>query len=249
MSKLAGKTAVVTGSNSGIGFAIAKRFIDEGADVLIVGRRAEAIEAAVQELGPSAAGLTGDLAELSTHDRVAALAAQLFNGVDIYVANAGINTISSSDRVSVADYDAQFATNTRAVFFGIQKIAPQLRDGGAILLTSSIASSKVMEGHAAYAGSKAAIEAFARAWALEFKHRSIRVNVISPGPVDTPILSKLGIPAADRPAFEASVAAAVPLGRFGHPEELARVALFLASNESSFITGVNLSVDGGISLT
>jgi NAD(P)-dependent dehydrogenase (short-subunit alcohol dehydrogenase family) len=249
MHSLAGKTAVVTGGNSGIGFAIARLFIERGADVMIVGRRADAVDSAVRELGSKAIGLTGDLAELATHERVAALAAQRFNGVDIYVANAGVNTISPSDRVSVADYDAQFATNTRAVFFGVQKIAPQLRDGGAILLTSSIASSKVMEGHAAYAGSKAAIEAFARAWALEFKPRAIRVNVISPGPVDTPILSKLGIPSADRQAFETGVAAAIPLGRLGRPEELARAALFLASSEGSFITGVNLRVDGGISLT
>lgn len=249
MKKLTGKVAIVTGGNSGIGFAIARLFVDEGADVLIVGRRAEAVDAAVAELGPKAVGLTGDLADLATHDRVAAQVAQRFGGADIYVANAGINTISASERVSIDEYDAQFATNTRAVFFGVQKIAPQLRDGGAILLTSSIASGKVLEGHAAYAGSKAAIEAFARAWALEFKQRGIRVNVVSPGPVDTPILSKLGISSAERPDFETGIAAAIPLGRLGRPEELARAALFLASDESSFITGVNLSVDGGISLT
>jgi NAD(P)-dependent dehydrogenase (short-subunit alcohol dehydrogenase family) len=249
MENLAGKSAIVTGGNSGIGLAIARMLIENGADVMIVGRRAEAVDAAVHELGAHATGLTGDVADLATHDRVAALAAQKFGKVDIYVANAGINTISSSDNVSVADYDAQFATNTRAVFFGVQRISPQLRDGGAILLVSSVASSKVMEGHAAYAGSKAAIEAFARAWALEFKQRRIRVNVVSPGPVDTPILSKLGIPAANREDFETAVAASIPLGRLGRAEELARAALFLVSSESSFITGVNLGVDGGIALT
>ena len=249
MNKLTGKTAVVTGGNSGIGFAIAKTFIDHGAGVMIVGRRAEAVDAAVRELGPRAIGLTGDVADLATHDRVAALAAEKFNGVDIYVANAGINTISPSNAVSVADYDAQFAINTRAVFFGVQKVSAHLRHGSSVLLVSSVASSKVMDGHAAYAGSKAAIEAFARAWALEFKQRAIRVNVMSPGPVDTPILSKLGIPTAHQEAFEARVAAAIPLGRLGRTEELARAALFLVSSDSSFITGVNLAVDGGIALT
>ncbi|WP_233828779.1 SDR family NAD(P)-dependent oxidoreductase [Paraburkholderia sp. ZP32-5] len=249
MKNLAGKTAIVTGGNSGIGFAIAKTLIENGADVMIVGRRADAVDAAVRELGPRAIGLTGDVADLATHDRVAALAAQKFGGVDIYVANAGINMISSSQDVSVADYDAQFSTNTRSVFFGVQKISAHLRNAATVLLVSSVASSKVMEGHAAYAGSKAAIEAFARAWALEFKQRAIRVNVLSPGPVDTPILSKLGIPADARKDFEVGIAAAIPLGRLGHTDELARAALFLVSSDSSFITGVNLAVDGGISLT
>jgi NAD(P)-dependent dehydrogenase (short-subunit alcohol dehydrogenase family) len=249
MNRLADKVAVITGGNSGIGLATAKLYIEEGARVVIVGRRRDAVDTAVAELGANASGITGDLADLTTHDRVASLVAERFGGADIYVANAGINSITPSSRVEVAEYDAQFDTNTRAVFFGVQKIAPLMRNGGAILLTSSIASGKVLDGHAVYAGTKAAIEAFARSWALEFKDRGIRVNVISPGPVDTPILSKLGIAPADRPAFEAGVAGAIPLGRLGRPEELARAALFLACDESSFITGVTLNVDGGISLT
>lgn len=248
MNRLTNKVAVITGGNSGIGFAMARVFVAEGAHVLIVGRRLAAVNAAVSELGNRATGLTGDLADPATHDRVASLVEERFGGLDIYVANAGVNTITHSDQVSLEAYDAQFATNTRSVFFGVQKVAPQLRDGGAILLTSSIASSKVFEGHAAYAGSKAAIEAFARSWALEFKERRIRVNVISPGPVDTPILSKLGIAVADRPAFETAVAEKIPLGRLGRAEELAHAALFLVSDESSFVTGVNLHVDGGMSL-
>ncbi|WP_423193609.1 SDR family NAD(P)-dependent oxidoreductase [Cupriavidus sp. H18C2] len=249
MSKLAGKVAVVTGGNSGIGLAMARRFVDEGAQVVIVGRRANAVAAAVDGLGPQAVGLTGDIADLATHDRVAALVAEKFGGADIYVANAGMNQITASNEVSVDEYDAHFATNTRAAFFGVQKIAPVLRDGGAILLVSSIATAKVLDGHAVYAGSKAAIEAFAQSWALEFKARGIRVNVISPGPVDTPILGKLGVAAADRPAFEAAVAGAIPLGRLGRAEEIAAAALLLAGSEGSFITGVNLRVDGGIALT
>jgi NAD(P)-dependent dehydrogenase (short-subunit alcohol dehydrogenase family) len=134
------------------------------------------------------------------------------------------------------------------VFIGVQKIAPILRDQGAIVITGSLASEKVLDGHAVYAGSKAAIGAFARSWALELKDRGIRVNVLSPGPTDTEILGKLGVTPEQRPAFEAQMAAAIPLGRLGRPEELASAALFLASDMSSFITGVNLRVDGGMAL-
>lgn len=249
MGKLEGKVAVITGGNSGIGLATARRFVQEGAAVIIVGRRADAVAETVAELGPRAIGLAGDLADLVTHDRVAALAAQRFGGVDIYVANAGMNQITTSDRVGVEEYDLQFATNTRAVFFGVQKISPLMHNGGAIVLVSSIATAKVLEGHAVYAGSKAAIEAFAQSWALEFKARGIRVNVISPGPVDTPILAKLGVAPAERPAFEAAMAGSIPLGRLGRAEEIASAALLLASGDGSFITGVNLRVDGGIALT
>lgn len=249
MSKLEGKVAVITGGNSGIGLAMARRFVNEGAHVLIVGRRGDAVDATVAELGPRAIGLAGDIADLSTHDRVSAEVIKRFGGADIYVANAGMNQIRPSGQVDIDEYDVQFATNTRGVFFGVQKIMPVLRDGGSVLLVSSIASAKVLEGHAVYAGTKAAIEAFARSWALEFKARGIRVNVISPGPVDTPILSKLGVAEDDRPAFEAGVASAIPLGRLGRADEIASAALMLTSGEGSFITGVNLRVDGGIALT
>lgn len=249
MSKLEGKVAVITGGNSGIGLAMARRFVNEGAQVVIVGRRGDAVDAAVAELGPRAIGLTGDIADLSTHDRVSAEVTTRFGGADIYVANAGVNQIRPSAQVGIDEYDAQFATNTRGVFFGVQKIVPVLRDGGSVLLVGSIASAKVLDGHAVYAGTKAAIEAFARSWALELKARGIRVNVISPGPVDTPILSKLGVAKDDRPAFEAGVASAIPLGRLGRADEIASAALMLTSGEGSFITGVNLRVDGGIALT
>ncbi|KWA12551.1 short-chain dehydrogenase [Burkholderia cepacia] len=249
MNRLANKVAVVTGANSGIGLATARLLIEEGANVVMVGRRPDAVDAAVAELGDRAIGLTGDLANPKTHDEVAALVSRRFRGIDIYFANAGVNTIEASNEVSEESYDRHFATNTKAIFFGVQKIAPLMRERGAILLTSSIASSKVFEGHAVYAGTKAAIEAFARSWALELQTRGIRVNVLSPGPVDTPILTKLGIAHDERPAFEAAVAGRIPLGRLGLPEELARAALFLVSDGGSFVNGVNLRVDGGMSLS
>ncbi|WP_447917529.1 SDR family NAD(P)-dependent oxidoreductase [Achromobacter aegrifaciens] len=249
MKKLAGKTAVITGGNSGIGYAAAQAFVAEGARVAILGRRQQAVDAAVAQLGAAAFGLVGDVADLATHDRLAAEVRERFGAIDIYMANAGMNNIEPSLAVSVDSYDAQFGTNTRAVFFGVAKALPLMRDGGSIILTGSIASAKVLENHAVYAGSKAAIEAFARAWALEFKARKIRVNVLSPGPTDTPILEKLGVAKAQRPAFEQGMASLIPLGRLAQSEELARAALFLASDDSSFITGVNLRVDGGIALT
>ncbi|WP_069266930.1 SDR family NAD(P)-dependent oxidoreductase [Paraburkholderia nodosa] len=249
MNRLANKVAVITGGNSGIGLGTAKLLVAAGANVIVVGRRADAVHAAVSELGDKALGVTGNLADPKTHDDVASLVSHRFGGLDFYFANAGINTLESSSEVSADSYDLHFATNTKAIFFGVQKIAPLMRDRGAVLLTSSIASYKVFDGHAVYAGTKAAIEAFARSWALEFKARGIRVNVMSPGPVDTPILSKLGVADAERPAFEAAVAGRIPLGRLGRPGELARAALFLMSDESSFINGVNLRVDGGMSLT
>jgi len=245
---LAGRTAVVTGGASGIGLAAARAFAAEGAQVIITGRRRQALDEAVARIDRGAIGIEGDVADLAHHEVVAAEVRRWFGKLDIYMANAGMNTIQPTAEVSVADYDAQFAVNTRGVFFGVQTMAPLMRDGGAIILTGSLASDKVLEGHAVYAGSKAALGGFARNWALEFSPRRIRVNVLSPGPTETPILEKLGIPAEAREAFDRSMAEAIPLGRMAHADELGRAALFLASDASSFITGMNLRVDGGMAL-
>ena len=249
MQKLSGKVAVITGGNSGIGLACAQAFATEGARVVVVGRRQDAVDTALARIGPDAMGFVGDVADLAMHDRLLAAVKARFGAIDIYVANAGTAILEPSSAVTVDNYDAQFATNTRAVFFGVTKALPFMRDGGSIILTSSIAGSKVMDNHAVYAGSKAAIEAFARNWALELKDRRIRVNVLSPGPVDTPILAKLGITESARPDFDQRMAAAIPLGRLGQPNDLAQAALFLASDDSVFVTGVNLNVDGGMALT
>lgn len=248
MGTLSGKTAMITGGASGIGLAIARTFAAEGAQVVISGRRRAALDEAVRQIGSGAVGLEGDVADPAHHVHVAEEIAARFGRLDIYMANAGINTIRNSAEVSEDEYDAQFAVNARGVFFGVQKMLPILRDGGAIVLTGSLASEKVLDGHAAYAGSKAAMGAFARAWAIELKARRIRVNVLSPGPTDTAILEKLGIPPEQLGAFEAAMAAAIPLGRMGQPDEVARAALFLASDASSFVTGINLRVDGGMAL-
>jgi len=249
MTRLKDKVAVVTGGNSGIGFAAAAAFVENGARVLIVGRRQDAVDEAVARLSAAAVGLVGDVADIDTHVRVADMVQSHFGGTDIYFANAGMNVITPSASVTAEEYDAQFAVNARAAFFGVQSILPVLNPNASIILTSSIASQKVMDGHAVYAGSKAALEAFARSWAIEHKDRGIRVNVLSPGPVRTPILAKLGVSSDALPEFEAAVSAKIPLGRFGEAEELAAAALFLASSESRFVTGVNLAVDGGLLLT
>jgi NAD(P)-dependent dehydrogenase (short-subunit alcohol dehydrogenase family) len=248
MNKLQGKVAVVTGANSGIGFATAQRFAQEGARVVILGRRQDAVDDAVARIGHEAVGVVGDVGELDTHDRLMKVVAERFGRIDIYMANAGIALLEPTASVSTEHYDSQFATNTRAVFFGVTKALPLMAQGGSILLTSSIASGRVMEGHAVYAGSKAAIEAFARTWAIELKDRRIRVNVVSPGPVNTPIIGKLGVPDDQRDAFEQTVSERIPAGRFGRPEELANAALFLVSDDASYVNGVNLLVDGGMTL-
>jgi NAD(P)-dependent dehydrogenase (short-subunit alcohol dehydrogenase family) len=249
MQALAGKIAVITGGNSGIGKATAQLFAQQGARVAITGRRQDMLDAAVAEIGSGVVGIQGDSADIAQHARLVREVGQRFGGLDIFVANAGVIKLAPSDRVTVEDYDHQFDVNTRGVFFGVQAILPLMRDGGSIILVSSIAANKTLDKHAVYAGSKAAIGAFARAWALELKTRKIRVNVLSPGPVETPILDKLGVSATERPDFVRAMGDMIPLGRMGLPGDLASAALFLACDAGSFITGIELTVDGGMSLT
>jgi len=219
---LAGRVAVVTGGTSGIGLAAAQAFAAEGAQVVVTGRGRQALIDAVADIGQGTVAIGGDVADPDHHAIVAEEIRQRFGGLDIYMANAGVNTITPSADVSEAEYDAQFAVNTRGVFFGVQKLGPLVRDNGSIILTGSSATDKVLDGHAVYAGSKAALGAFARSWAVEFSRRRIRVNVLSPGPVNTAILAKLGIPPEARGTFEKAMADAIPLGRMGRPEELAK---------------------------
>jgi NAD(P)-dependent dehydrogenase (short-subunit alcohol dehydrogenase family) len=248
MNTLEGKVALVTGASSGIGLAIATLFASKGARLAITGRNQELLTRAANRVGSDTLSIPGDVADLEHHAAVADELLNRFGGVDIYVANAGINTVRHSAEVPPAEFDALFAVNARGAFFGVQKIAPIMRDGGSIVLVGSLATSRVFDGHAVYAGSKAAVGAFARSWAIEFKDRGIRVNVLSPGPTDTAIIEKMGVAPGERPAFEKAIAASIPLGRLGQPLELANAALFLASDLSSFVTGTELKVDGGMAL-
>ena len=245
MGVLSGKTAVITGGTSGIGRATAELFAREGAQVVITGRgRADQV---AQEMGHGALGLSGDVADLAHHEAVAQVIATRFGALDIYVANAGVIHLSATESVTVEDYDRHFAVNTRGVFFGVQRILPLLRAGASLIIVSSLAATKPLDAHAVYAGSKAACAAFARNWARELAERRIRVNVLSPGPTDTPILGKLGVEARARPQFLAQMAAMIPAGRLGESRDLAQAALFLASDASAFVNGIELHVDGGMS--
>lgn len=248
MKRLENKVALITGGNSGIGLATARLFARHGAQVVVTARREDTLHEAVQAIGHGAVGIRGDVADLAHHASVAAEIRRRFGSLDVYMANAGVLTVAPSSQVSPAEFDQQFGINTRGVFFGVQAVAPILRDGASIILTSSLASSKVLDGHAVYAGSKAAIEAFARSWALEFRHRRVRVNVLSPGPVDTSIVEKLGVPEEERPAFLRAMTERIPAGRLGEAEELAQAALYLASDESRYVNGAELRVDGGMFL-
>ncbi|WP_087001464.1 SDR family NAD(P)-dependent oxidoreductase [Rhizobium sullae] len=248
MQHLKDKVAVITGGNSGIGKATARLFAREGAQVVITGRRQDVVDQAVNEIGHGAVGVVGDVADIEHHRTLAETVKNRFGGLDIYIANAAIISLTASGNVTPEDYDRHFAINTRGVFFGVQTIEPVIRDGGSIIVTSSLAATKVLPDHTVYAGSKAAVTAFAKNWAIEFKHRRIRVNILSPGPVDTAILGKLGVLEADRPAFEHHMASLIPAGRLGQPEELARAVLFLASEAGSFVNGIELHVDGGMTL-
>lgn len=245
---LSGRIAVITGGASGIGLAAAQAFVAEGARVIVTGRRRHMLDEAVAQIGGDAVGIEGDVADPAHHDAVAEKVRRRFGALDVYMANAGINTITPSASVSEAEYDAQFAVNTRGAFFGVQRLAPLMRAGGSIILTGSLASEKVLEGHAVYAATKAALGAFARSWAVELSPRRIRVNVLSPGPVETAILDKMGLSPEARAALDGSMARAIPLGRMGHADELGRAALFLACDAASFVTGINLRVDGGMAV-
>lgn len=246
MGKLEGKVAVITGGNSGIGLESAKLFAAEGAKVILTGRRHDIVEQAVKETGHDAVGFVGDIASLEDHDRLVALAKERFGRIDVYFANAGVITLSTFQDADVDMFDRTFSINVRGTYFGIQKALPILSDGGTIIMTGSIASYIALDSHNVYAATKAALRSFARSWAKDLRDRRIRVNVLSPGPVRTPILTKSGLDEAAALALEEEVSKIIPLGRFGDASELAKAALFLASDDSSYVNGIELSVDGGM---
>ncbi|MDB5309156.1 MAG: 3-oxoacyl-ACP reductase [Gemmataceae bacterium] len=244
--KLDGKVAVITGGNSGMGLAAARRFAAEGAKVVITGRRQAELDAAVKAIGPNATGVRGDVANLADLDRLYEVVKQKHGRVDVVFANAGVGELVPIGQVTEAHFDKLFDVNVKGLLFTVQKALPLMPDGGSIILNASIASIKGIEAFSVYSATKAAVRSFARTWTTDLKARKIRVNTLSPGPIDTPILDGLAPTKEGVEQAKAGFAALVPLGRMGRPDEIAKVALFLASDDSSFVTGVELFVDGGM---
>ncbi len=246
MGKLTGKVAVITGGSSGIGLATAKRFVEEGAYVFITGRRAGELEKAKRILGPNATVVQGDVAELDDLDRLYQTVKKEKGGVDIIVANAGIVETVTLAEATPEHFDRTFGVNARGTFFTVQKALPLLRHNGSVVLVASCVSNMGVPMYTTYGATKAAIRSWARSWAAELKERGVRVNTLSPGATDTPILESQFKTEEKIDEAKQMFAARTPLGRIGRPEELATAALFLASDDSSYVTGIDLVVDGGM---
>jgi NAD(P)-dependent dehydrogenase (short-subunit alcohol dehydrogenase family) len=238
MGKLEGKAAVITGGTEGIGLATAKLFAAEGAYVFITGRRQSELDDAVTAIGDNVCGVQGDVGNPSDLDRLYETV-QANGRIDIVFANAGVGEFAPLEAVTEEHYDKIFNTNVKGALFTVQKALPVLNDGSSIILTGSVASAKGTPAFAVYGASKAAIRNFVRAWTVELKDRRIRSNVLSPGPIATPLSDAQPRDAIDK------IVSTIPMGREGEPGEVAKAALFLASDDSSFVTGIELFVDGG----
>ena len=245
MNKLEGKIALVTGGNSGIGLATAKQFVNEGAHVFITGRRDAELAAAVKEIGRNVTGVRGDVSKPDDLDRLFAQIKRDKGKLDIVFANAGIAKYAPFGKITEADYDSIFDINVKGVLFTVQKALPLLPDGASIILNASIVASKGFSSNSVYSATKAAVRSFARTWTTDLKDRRIRVNAVSPGSTDTPGLSELLGSTETGQQRKKMISSSVPLGRFGTPDEIAKAVVFLASDDSSYITGTELFVDGG----
>jgi NAD(P)-dependent dehydrogenase (short-subunit alcohol dehydrogenase family) len=243
--KLEGKVAVVTGGNSGIGLATAKRFAAEGAHVFITGRRQAELDRAAAEIGANATTVRADSSSLSDLDRVYDLVKDKAGRIDILFANAGVGEFAALGEITEDHYDKIFDINVKGVLFTVQKALPLFRDGGSIILNASVVASMGTRAFSVYSATKAAVRNFARSWILELADRGIRVNVLSPGPIATPGLDGLGKTEEQSRQVKASLIAGIPLGRLGTPDEVAKAVVFLASDDSSFVNGAELFVDGG----
>jgi NAD(P)-dependent dehydrogenase (short-subunit alcohol dehydrogenase family) len=250
MKKLEGKVAVITGGSSGIGLATAHRFVsEEGAYVFITGRRQSELDAAVKQIGKNnnnIIGVQGDVSNLADLDRLYATVKEKKGRIDILFANAGVGEFAPLGEISEAHFDKTFGINVKGLLFTVQKALPLFQDGGSIILNASIASSKGFEMSTVYSATKAAIRSFARTWTVDLKQHKIRVNAISPGPIDTPIFSSVIQNEEQIEQIKTSLVASVPLGRMGTPDEIAKAVSFLASDDSSYVTGIELFVDGGM---
>jgi NAD(P)-dependent dehydrogenase (short-subunit alcohol dehydrogenase family) len=246
MKKLEGKVAVITGGNSGIGLATAQQFVSDGAYVFITGRRRSELDAAVSQIGKNnVSGVRGDVSNLADLDRLYAIVKEQRDHIDILFANAGVGGLVPLMTITEAHFDKIFNINVKGLLFTVQKALPIFQDGGSIILNASIAASKGFEASSVYSATKAAVRSFARSWTVELKHRKIRVNAISPGMIDTPGLNGLAQDQELIEQFKTSFVSTVPLGRMGRPDEVAKAVSFLASGDSSYVTGIELFVDGG----
>jgi NAD(P)-dependent dehydrogenase (short-subunit alcohol dehydrogenase family) len=252
MGKLDGKIALITGGNSGIGLATAQLFVKEGAYVYVTGRTQSKLDAAVKKIGASVpggqgvTGVQGDVARLDDLDRLFAQIKKEKGKLDIVFANAGVAKYAPLGEIDEAFYDSIFDGNVKGLLFTVQKALPLLPDGASVILNASVVGSKGLPANSVYAATKAAVRSFARTWTTDLKARKIRVNAISPGPIDTEMLRELFSSSAVGQERLKNISAIVPLGRLGQPEEIAKAALFLASDDSSFVTGIELFVDGGV---
>jgi NAD(P)-dependent dehydrogenase (short-subunit alcohol dehydrogenase family) len=245
--RLDGKITVITGGNSGIGLATAQRFVDEGAYVFITGRRQSELDVAVKQIGKNnVTGVQGDVSNIADLDRLYDTVKQQKGRIDVLFANAGIIELAPLGSITESHFDKIFNINVKGLLFAVQKALPLFQDGGSIILTGSIGGSKGYEGSSVYSATKAAIRSFARTWTIDLKHRKIRVNAISPGPIDTPMTSSMVQSEELGEQLKTNLVSAVPLGRMGNPDEVAKAVSFLASDDSSYVTGTELFVDGGM---
>jgi NAD(P)-dependent dehydrogenase (short-subunit alcohol dehydrogenase family) len=246
MKRLEGKVAVVTGGNSGIGLASAKRLLDEGARVAIAGRSQKTLDEAVKYLGNGTLAVQADVAKLTDLDKLYTAVSKKLGKIDILFVNAGVANFAPFADTTEQVYDTNFDINAKGAFFTIQKAIPFLNDGASIILNTSVAGQKGFGTAGSYAATKAALRSFARTAASELVGRNIRVNTVAPGPIETPIFGRLGLDKAAIDEMAQGFVSLVPMKRLGQPEEVAGAVAFLASSDSSYITGVELNVDGGM---
>jgi NAD(P)-dependent dehydrogenase (short-subunit alcohol dehydrogenase family) len=237
--KLKDKIALITGGTEGIGLATAKLFVEEGAYVFITGRRQSQLDAALKQIGKNVSAVQGDVSNLADLDRLYAIVKEQKARIDILFANAGTGEFAPLGAITEEHFDKIFNSNVKGLLFTVQKALPLLKDGGSIILNGSVASVKGTAAFGVYAASKAAIRSFVRTWTTDLKDRRIRANVVSPGPINTPLVSRQSADVIAR------IVSTIPMGRMGKPDEIAKAALFLASDDSSFVTGIELFVDGG----
>lgn len=246
MNRLDGRVAVITGGSTGIGFATAKLFVEEGAYVYVTGRRQNELDKAVQQIGKNVTGVQGDVSHLADLDRLYDIVKRQHGRIDVLFANAGGGGLAPLGQISEEHFDNIFNSDVKGALFTVQKALPLLHKGSSVILNASVAGSTGEEAFSVYSAAKAAVRSFARTWTLDLKDRNIRVNAISPGPVNTPLLSGAGQNKEQAEQFKAHIVDATPMGRLGDPDEIAKAVLFLASDDSSFVTGTELFADGGM---